>query len=75
MRNINTILILVGILSMSILTVENMVINQQAYVYIYYSKAWVLSIVSVVTGILIGFGIKGKLVEQPGNADDDSLGF
>ena len=58
MKNFNTILILLGILSASILVVENMVLGQNAYVYISVSRTWVLCIVCIITGFVMGYGVK-----------------
>ena len=75
MKNFNTVLILLGILSASILIVENMVLRQQAYVFIYYSNTWVLCFASILTGMALGFWIKGKLTEAPTDAGSDSFDF
>jgi len=65
MKNFNTVLILVWILSGSILIVENVVTGQQAFVYITVHKTWVLCIACILTGIAIGWGAKWKLSEWP----------
>ncbi len=76
MKNINTILILVGILSASILIVENIVLSQTAFVYIdRSSNTWMLSFVSILTGMVIGFGIKGKMVDGKSEGEEDSFNF
>jgi hypothetical protein len=76
MKNFNTILILIGILSASILVVENIVLNQQAFVYISRtSSTATLAIVSIITWIVIGFGIKGKILEKDGDWEEDSFNF
>ena len=56
MKNFNTILILVGILAASILIVENIVLSQQAFVFISRNSSTpVLAIVSIFTGMVLGF--------------------
>lgn len=72
--NFNTVLILVGILISSILVIENMVVNFQAYVLIWITQSWILAAVSIVTGIIIGYGLKGKMLEDR-NVEEDGFWF
>lgn len=56
MKNFNTVLILIGVLSASILLVENIVLSQQAFVFISRnSSTATLTLVSIITGMVIGF--------------------
>lgn len=71
MKNFNTILILIGILSACVLLVENMVLRQQAFVYIYYSNTAMLVLVWIVTGVILWFGLKGKMSENKTNEEED----
>ncbi|MCD5375474.1 hypothetical protein LR010_03425 [Candidatus Gracilibacteria bacterium] len=76
MKNFNTILILVGILAASILIVENIVLSQQAFVFISRNSSTpVLAIVSIFTGMVLGFGIKGKIIERGDHGEEDSFNF
>lgn len=56
-----------------ILVVENMVLNYNAFTFIWQTWAGVLSLVSVWIGILIGFGLKGVISSKP--KDDDNYDF
>lgn len=47
--NINKTLVLVGILFSAVLIIENMVVPLQAYVFIWITKTFVLSIASIAT--------------------------
>jgi hypothetical protein len=71
MKNFNTVLILLWILSSSILIVENMVLWQNAFVYIANSSTSMLSIASIITGILMWYGIKWKLSENNVSEETD----
>lgn len=68
------VLILIGILSACILLVENMVLQQPAYVYIYSLRTWHLVLASIATGTMLGWGLKGKFSEKQ-EAEDDSYNF
>jgi len=70
----NTILILIWVLFGVVLIIENMVVPLQSYVFIWVTKTWILAIMSIITWILIGYGLRGKLTEQP-KSDDDSFNF
>lgn len=73
--NFNTILILVWVLFGSILIIENMVVPLQAYVIIWITKSYMLAIASIATGILIGYGLRGKIDGDSKPAEDDTYGF
>jgi len=76
MKNFNTILILIGILAASILIVENIVLSQQAFVFISRNSSTpILAIVSIMTWMVLGFWIKGKLLERWQQSEDDSFNF
>lgn len=70
MKNINTILIIAGLFMAAILFVENAILGQQAYVVVWNTQASILVLASILTGISIGYGLKGKFTENPTNEDD-----
>jgi hypothetical protein len=72
--NFNTILILIWILFSFVLVIENMIVPLNAYVLIWNMKTWTLAIAGILTWIIIGYGLRGKMWEQP-NSDDDSFNF
>lgn len=74
MKNFNTTLILVWILFSFILVIENMIVPLRSYVFIWNLNTWVLAVAGIMTWIVIGYGIKGKMTEQP-QWEDDSFDF
>jgi heme/copper-type cytochrome/quinol oxidase subunit 2 len=48
-----------------------MVLRQQAFVYIYYSNTAMLVLVWIVTGVILWFGLKGKMSENKTNEEED----
>ena len=74
MKNFNTVLILLWILSSCILIVENMVLGQNAFVYISNSSTWVLCVVSIITGMAMWYGIKWKFTENH-TSEEDNFNF
>jgi len=64
-------MIILGVWITAILAVENMVLNYYAYVFMWYTSAWVLTLISVWVGILIGYGIKGMMIGSKSDINDD----
>ena len=65
-------MIIFGVGLTAILVIENIVLSYDAFVLIWYTSAWFLSLISVWIGILIGFGVKWLLVSgnNKGNSED-----
>lgn len=74
MKNFNTILILLWILSSCVLIIENIVFRQPAFVYVYQSTAAVLCVVCIITGFMLGYGIKWKMTEWD-KTEEDTFDF
>ncbi|QFR39707.1 hypothetical protein A9Q91_05860 [Candidatus Gracilibacteria bacterium 28_42_T64] len=71
---LNKILVFGGIALIAILVVENMVTNSPAYLFISAgSKGWLLSFVSAMIGMGIGYGLSGMFKKS--SMDDDNLDF
>jgi len=73
--NINKILILVGILFSAVLIIENIVVPLQAYVFIWITKTFMLSIASIGTGMLIWYGLYGTLNSSWKKTEEDDYDF
>ena len=54
-----------------ILVVENMVLGYYGYVIMWYTSAWLLSLVSVWVGVMIGYGIKWSLWTKRTDSDEN----
>ena len=54
----------------AILVVENIVLNYYSYVFMWYTSAWMLSLISVWVGTMIGFWLKWVLSSESQNSDD-----
>ncbi|MDD2870593.1 MAG: hypothetical protein PHS49_01265 [Candidatus Gracilibacteria bacterium] len=67
----NIIFVFGGIALGAILIIENMVTGLSAYVFIDgSSKTYILSFVSIIIGIFIGYGLRGMLEKDDGNDND-----
>lgn len=73
--NINKTLVLVGILFSAVLIIENMVVPLQAYVFVWITKTFVLSMASIATGMLIGYGLHGMMLTKNENEESDDYDF
>jgi len=68
---INKFLIFGGLALFAILLVENMVMPRQAFVFISSnSTTWMLTLVSTIVWVLIGYGIC-NITKTNSNVDDD----
>ena len=54
-----------------ILVVENMVLGYYAYVWMWYTSAWMLSLVSVGIGIMIWYGLRWTLWTKKSDTDEN----
>ena len=54
-----------------ILVVENMVLGYYGYVIMWYTSAWLLSLVSVWVGVMIWYGVKWSLWSKKTDSDEN----
>ena len=54
-----------------ILVVENIVLNYNAFTFIWQTSAWVLTMTSVGIGVIIGFGLKWVLSSKKPDTDEN----
>ena len=68
--NIGRTLVLVWILFSAVLIIGNMTQQLSAYIFWWHSKTWLLSIVSIITWIMIWYGIRLPSMSDKDNDDD-----
>lgn len=73
--NINKNLVLLGILISTALIIQNVTAPVQAYVLIWTTKTFILSFVSILTGVLIGYGLHGMMLTKNESQDNDDYEF
>lgn len=73
--NINKTLVLVGILFSAVLVIENMVVPLQAYVFVWITKTFVLAIASILTWMIIWYGVHGMMNSKAEEGNDDDYNF
>ena len=64
-------MIIVWVAIMGILTIENLVLSYNAYVFVWYSSAWALAMISALVWIMIGYGIKWMSSWNKKNIDEN----
>jgi len=68
-------MVLVGILFAAVVVMQNIVAPVQAYFLTWTTKTFVLAFISILIGMLIGYGMHGMMRATPDEKDSDDYDF